>query len=45
KKALNIALNLGCADKFVDTIDGFIACKKNVIKESNQENMNITNPL
>ncbi|RIB22737.1 hypothetical protein C2G38_2294120 [Gigaspora rosea] len=40
-----MALNLGCADEFVDMIDGFIARKKNSIEESNQENMNIANPL
>ncbi|CAG8554484.1 20927_t:CDS:2, partial [Gigaspora rosea] len=44
-RALNMALDLGCADKFVDMIDGFIARKKNSIEESNQENMNITDSL
>ncbi|CAG8770081.1 5115_t:CDS:2, partial [Dentiscutata erythropus] len=43
KKALNIALDLGYTDEFVDMIDGFITHKKNFIEET--ENMNIADPL
>ncbi|RIB31008.1 hypothetical protein C2G38_2026405 [Gigaspora rosea] len=41
KKALNIALDFDCMDEFISMIDTFIARKKNSIKETNQENINI----
>ncbi|CAB4425154.1 unnamed protein product [Rhizophagus irregularis] len=49
KKALNLALDLGCEDEIFNIINGFINCKKNTIKETNnenkEENLQILDPI
>lgn len=49
KKALNLALDLGCEDEIFNMINGFINCKKNTIEETNnenkEENLQILDPI
>ncbi|POG56030.1 hypothetical protein GLOIN_2v1791963 [Rhizophagus irregularis DAOM 181602=DAOM 197198] len=50
KKALNLALDLGCENEIIDMINKFINCKKNIIKdanndENNEENLQILDPI
>jgi hypothetical protein len=50
KKALNLALDLGCENEIIDMINKFINCKKNIIKdanndENNEENQQILDPI
>ncbi|CAG8848499.1 35444_t:CDS:2, partial [Gigaspora margarita] len=41
KKALNLALDLNCEDKFINMVNGFIACKQSGIEDTNNENRNL----
>ena len=46
--SLNLTLNLGCENEFIDIVDGFIDCKKsdiNNINDKNKENLSMSNPL
>ena len=48
KKALNLALDLGCETEFIDMVNRFIDCKKNNIDDANnknKENLNVSDPL
>ncbi|UZN99289.1 uncharacterized protein OCT59_000567 [Rhizophagus irregularis] len=50
KKALNLALDLGCENEIIDMINKFINCKKNIIKDqtndkNNEENLQILDPI
>ncbi|RGB26201.1 hypothetical protein C1646_770752 [Rhizophagus diaphanus] len=49
KKAFNLALDLGCENEIINMINKFIDCKKNIIKdannENNKENLQILNPI
>ncbi|CAG8651621.1 10309_t:CDS:2 [Funneliformis mosseae] len=48
KKALNLALDLGCETEFIDMVNGFINCKKNDIDDTNdenKENLSMSDPL
>ena len=50
KKALNLALDLGCEDEIIDMINGFINCKKNATiedtnNENEEENLQILDPI
>ncbi|CAB4443692.1 unnamed protein product [Rhizophagus irregularis] len=43
KKALNLALDLGCENEIIDMINKFINCKKNIIKDANNDENNEEN--
>ncbi|CAG8647306.1 8829_t:CDS:2, partial [Funneliformis caledonium] len=48
KKALYLALDLGCETEFIDMVNGFINCKKNDIDDTNdenKENLSVSDPL
>ncbi|CAG8506272.1 6158_t:CDS:2 [Funneliformis mosseae] len=48
KKALNLALDLGCETEFIDIVNRFINRKKNDIDDTNdknKENLSVSDPL
>jgi len=48
KKALNLALDLGCENEFIDMVNGFIDRKKSDIdntNDENKENLSVSDPL
>ncbi|CAG8600205.1 3484_t:CDS:2 [Cetraspora pellucida] len=41
KKALNIALNLGCEEELIDIITHFVDQKKSILESTNDENVHL----